>query len=92
MKIDDKIIHEKLQYDINREAAKVSTLSTGRNDKHEYATGEEILPPDQKRVIEQAKFANFPQEKLLKNKQKQLKSKEKHKQTLLQTKTKDWRL
>ena len=38
----------------------MSTLSTGRTDKHEYTTGKEILPPDQRRVIEQAKFANSP--------------------------------
>ena len=57
MTIDDMIRNEKLQYDINREAAKISALSTGKVDKYEYLTGEEILPADQKRVIEQAKFA-----------------------------------
>ena len=56
MTTDDKIKGEKLQYDINREAAKISALSSGKTDKYEYLTGEEILPPDQKRVIEQAKF------------------------------------
>ena len=45
-----------MQYDINREAAKISALSSGKIDKYEYLTGEEILPPDQRRVIEQAKF------------------------------------
>ena len=50
-----KIKDRKLQYDINREAAKISTLSTGKIDKYEYLTGEEMLPLDQKRVIEQAK-------------------------------------
>ena len=49
---------KRLQYDINREAAKISALSSGKIDKHDYVTGEEILPPDQKRVIEQAKFAS----------------------------------
>ena len=39
---------EKLQYDINREVAK--TLSSGKIDKYEYLTGEEILPPNQSRV------------------------------------------
>ena len=39
---------------------KILALSSGKNDKHEYLTGEEILPSDQKRVIEQAKFAYFP--------------------------------
>ena len=56
MTIDDKIRDEKLQYDINREAAKISALSSGKVDKYKYLTGEEILPPGQKRVIEQAKF------------------------------------
>ena len=45
-----------VQYHINREAAKVSALSLGKFDKYEYLTGEEILPLDQERVIEQAKF------------------------------------
>ena len=52
----DKIIYEKLQYDINREAAKISTLSSGKIDKNECVTGEQILTSDQRRVIEQAKF------------------------------------
>ena len=56
MTIDDKIRDEKLQYDINREAAKISALSSGKIDKYEYLTGEEILPSDQRRVIEQAKL------------------------------------
>ena len=53
---DDKIRDEKLQYDINREAAKISALSSGKTYKYEYLTGKEILLPDQSRVIEQAKF------------------------------------
>ena len=51
MTIHDKIRDEKLQYDINREAAKISALSSGKIDKYEYLTGEEILPSDQKRGI-----------------------------------------
>ena len=47
MTIDDKIRDEKLQYDINRKAAKISALSSGKIDKYEYVTGEEILPSDQ---------------------------------------------
>ena len=43
MTIDDKVINEKLQYNINREAAKISTLSSGKINKYEYLTGEEIL-------------------------------------------------
>ena len=44
MTIDDKSRAEKLQYDINREAAKISALSSGKIAKYEYLTGEEILP------------------------------------------------
>ena len=43
MTIKDQIRDEKLQYDINREAAKISDLSSGKIDKYEYLTGEEIL-------------------------------------------------
>ena len=56
MIIDDKIRNEKLQYNINREAAKIYDLSSGKIDEYEYLTGEEILPFDQSRIIEQAKF------------------------------------
>ena len=56
MTIDDKIRDEKLQYDINKEIVKISALSSGKLDKYEYLRGEEILPFDQRRVIEQAKF------------------------------------
>ena len=60
MTTDGKIKDEKLQYDINREAAKISALSSGKIDKYEFLTGEETLPPDQRRVIEQGKFAYSP--------------------------------
>ena len=60
MTINDQIRDEKLQYDINREAAKISALSSGKIDKYEYLTGEEILPSNQKQIIEQAKFAYSP--------------------------------
>ena len=56
MAIDDKVREEQLQYDINRKAAKISPLSSGKIDKYEYLTGEEILPSNQKQIIEQAKF------------------------------------
>ena len=54
--MDDKIKDEKLQYSINREAEKISALSSGEIDKYEYLTGEEILPFNQSKLIEQAKF------------------------------------
>ena len=56
MTIEDQIKDEKLQYDINREAAKISALSSGKIDKYEYLTGEEILPAGTQQMIEQAKF------------------------------------
>ena len=60
MTIEDQIRDEKLQYDINREAAKISALSSGKIDKYEYLTGEEILPCNQQQIIEQAKFTYSP--------------------------------
>ena len=56
MTINDKIKDEKLRYDIKREAAKISPLSSGGIDKYEYLTDEEILPSDQSGIKEQAKF------------------------------------
>ena len=57
MTIEDQVKDEKLQYDINREAAKISALSSGKLDKYEYLTGQEILTSNQRQIIEQAKFA-----------------------------------
>ena len=79
MTLEDQIIDEKLQYYINREAAKISALSSGKIDEYEYHTGEDILPSNKQQIIEQAKFTYSPLEKLLKNKQKQSKIKEKNK-------------
>ena len=60
---DDKIRDEKLQYDID-----ISALSLGKTDKYEYLTGEEIVPSDQRRVIEEAKFTHSPLGKTYKQK------------------------
>ena len=60
MTIDDQIRDEKLRYDINREAAKISVLSEDKIDKYEYLIGEEILPSNQKQIIEQTKFTYSP--------------------------------
>ena len=49
--IDDKIRDGKLQNDINRKTTKIKV------DKYEYLTVEKILPSDQRRVPEQAKFS-----------------------------------
>ena len=51
---------KKLQYDINREVAKVSLLSSAKIDESECLTGSEILPPDQRRMMEQVKFTYSP--------------------------------
>ena len=46
MTIDDQIRDEKLQDDIDREAAKISAFSSNKIEKYEYLTGEEILIKD----------------------------------------------
>ena len=60
MTIDDKIRDEKLLCDINREATKISALSSGKIDKYEYLSGQEILQFDQSRIIGQAKIIYYP--------------------------------
>ena len=60
MTLEDQIRDEKLQYDINIEASKISALSSGKTDKYEYLTGEEILSSNQQQIIEQAKFTYSP--------------------------------
>ena len=60
MDIDDQIKDEKLRYNINREAAKISALSSGEIRKYEYSTGEEILISNPQLIIEQAKFTYSP--------------------------------
>ena len=56
MTINDKIRDEKLQYDINKEAAKISALSSGKIDKYEYLIDEEVLLSDQSIIIVLVKF------------------------------------
>ena len=56
MIIDEKIKNEKLQYDVNRKAAKISVLSSSKTIEYEYLTGEEILPSDQYKIIKKVKF------------------------------------
>ena len=60
MTIDNKIRDEKLEYNNNREAAKISVLPSEKIDKYEYLTREEIISPNQRRTIEQATFAYYP--------------------------------
>ena len=49
--INDQTRDEKLQYGINREAAKISALPSGKIH---------ILPSNQQQVIEQARFTYSP--------------------------------
>ena len=73
MTIDDQIKYEKLQYDVNREAAKISALSSGEFNKYEYLTGEEILPSNKQQIIEQAKFTYSPLGKAFEKQTKSIK-------------------
>ena len=58
VKILDKIRANKPQYDLDREAAKISALSSGELEKYEYLTGEDLgYKPD---VIQKAKFEYSP--------------------------------
>ena len=56
MTINDQIRDGKLQYDINREAAKIPTLSSTKIHKYEYLTCEDILSSNQQQKIEQVRF------------------------------------
>ena len=73
MTIEDQIKDEKLQYDINREASKISALSSGKIDKYKYPTGEEILPSNQQQIIEQAEFTYSPSGKAFEKQAKTIK-------------------
>ena len=73
MNIDDQIRDERLQYDINKEAAKISALLSGKLDKCEYLTSKEILPSNQKKKKKKKKnnkisLRILPLETLLKHK------------------------
>ena len=60
MTINDQIKDEKLQYNINREAAKISALSSGKIHKYQYLTGEDILSSSNQQIIEQARLTYSP--------------------------------
>ena len=56
--LDDKIRTNKAQYDLDRQAAKISALSSGELEKYEYLTGKNLgYKPD---VVRKAKFKNSP--------------------------------
>ena len=79
MTINDQIRDEKLQYDINREAAKISALSSGKVHKYEYLSGEDILLSNQQQIIEQARYTYCPLGKAFEKQTKKLEIKEKNK-------------
>ena len=70
MTINDQIRDENLQYDINREAAKISALSSGEIHKYEYLTGQDISPSNQQQIIEQTKFTYSPLGKVFEKQKK----------------------
>ena len=76
---NDQTRGEKLQYDINRKAAEISPLSSGKIDKYEYLTGKEMLPSNQQQIIEQGKFTYSPMGKAFGKQIKTLKIKGKNK-------------
>ena len=62
--------------DINREAAKMLALSSGKIVKQEYFTDKEIFPSNQRQILEQAEFAYFPLEKAFEKQTKTSKDQE----------------
>ena len=78
MTVNDKIKDEKLPYNINREATKISALLSGKIHKYDYLTGEEIIPSDQSRIIEQAKFIYSPLGKAFEKQIKAIEEREKN--------------
>ena len=56
--LDSKIRSNQIQYDLDRQNAKTSALSSGELDKYEYLTGEDLgYEPD---VVQKAKFEYSP--------------------------------
>ena len=80
-----------MKNDIKREAAKTSALSSGKIDKYEYLTGDEILPSDQSRIIEQSKFTYSPLSKTFEKQVKKIEEQGKKQIEILQIKTKFYR-
>ena len=79
MTINDQIRDEKLQYDINREAAKTPALSSGKIHKYECLTGDDILSSNQQQIIEQARFTYSSLGKAFEKQIKTIKIKKKNK-------------
>ena len=49
--IDNKINQNKAQYNLDRETAKIYSLSSGNVSKYEFLTGEDVLP-EKKNLLE----------------------------------------
>ena len=90
MTIEDQVTDEKRQYDINREAAKISALSSGKIDKCEYLTGEEILPSNQQQLIEQGKFTYSPLGKAFEKQTKTIKDQGEKQVKAIQNNKNNW--
>ena len=71
MTINNQIRDEKLRFNINTEAAKISALTSDKFNKYEYLTGEEILPSKEQQIFEQAKITYSPLRKVF---EKQIKT------------------
>ena len=85
MTINDQIRDEKLQYDINREAAKISALSLGKLHKYEYLAGQDILPSTQQQIIGQTNFTYSPSGKAFDKQIKTIEDQEKRQVDALNT-------
>ena len=81
MTIKDQIRDEKLQYNINREAARISALWSGKIHKYEHLTGEDILPSNQQQIIDQARFTYSPLGKAFEKQIKTIEDQEKNKKS-----------
>ena len=76
IRLENQIRDEELQYDLNWEAAKISALSSGKIHRYEYFTGEDILPSNQQKIIEQARFTYSPLGKAFKKQIKTIEDQE----------------
>ena len=78
--LDYRIRNEKVQYNLDRESAKIHASSSGESDKQKYLKGEKTLPPDQSGIIEQAKITNVIFGKELEKQSKMIEKKQEKKQ------------
>ena len=79
MIIEDRIIDEKPQYDIIKEAAKISALSSGKIINMNFLLVKKYCPLINSKLLKKLNLLILLWERLLRNKQKQLKIKEKNK-------------